>query len=179
MNILGLMGQWARYNDLVNNDLIRIFGELGPRWEEPVGSFFKTPRGILNHLLIADILWLRRFAENGILGELVEKRLSLFPVLQYGVEAFTDWEDYKEKRKVVDQLWLDFTREFPEEFLDREVVYKTVQGKQMKITFAGVVFHLFNHQSHHRGALSQILDQWGVANDYSGLNRILGQVVDE
>ena len=32
--------------------------------------------------------------------------------------------------------------------------------------------HVFNHQTHHRGQVSQILDEMGVAHDFSNL--ILG-----
>ncbi len=32
-----------------------------------------------------------------------------------------------------------------------------------------VFLHLFNHQTHHRGQISVLLDQLGVENDYSNL----------
>lgn len=178
MNIMEVLVQWSKYNDLVNNDLIRIFESLGSRWEEDAGSYFKSPRGVLNHLLIADVVWLRRLAENGVLAEVIETRLSVFPSVQYGMEVFEDWADFKAKRKLVDGLWIDVAQAFPENRLGDEIVYKTIQGKHMRLSLGGVVFHLFNHHTHHRGALSQILDAWGVANDYSGLNRAFGQLLD-
>lgn len=178
MDVKDIMVQWAQYTDLVNSDLIKIFETLGNRWEEEVGSYFKTPRGILNHLLIADVNWLRRLAENGVLTEVIEERLKVFPPLQYGMEVFDDWSDFQKKRKLVDGLWIEVASGFPQERLDDEIVYKTLQGRQMRIRLGGVIFHLFNHHTHHRGALSQILDSWGVANDYSGLNRVFGQLLD-
>lgn len=32
---------------------------------------------------------------------------------------------------------------------------------------------MFNHETHHRGQIAEILDQFGVANDYSNLYRTL------
>jgi len=39
--------------------------------------------------------------------------------------------------------------------------YKNSQGIESTKNFGEVVFHLFNHQTHHRGQVSTILSQYG------------------
>ena len=53
----------ARYNHWMN---VKLFGHASELPEakvaEDVGAFFKSILGTLNHILIADIIWLQRFS---------------------------------------------------------------------------------------------------------------------
>ena len=49
-----------------------------------------------------------------------------------------------------------FESDFEEDFL-----YRNTQGLEFQNNFGEVVAHLFNHQTHHRGQVSTLLNQLG------------------
>ena len=49
-----------------------------------------------------------------------------------------------------------FESDFEEDFL-----YRNTQGLEFQNNFGEVVEHLFNHQTHHRGQVSTLLNQLG------------------
>lgn len=51
---------------------------------------------------------------------------------------------------------MTFESDFEEDFL-----YRNTQGLEFQNNFGEVVAHLFNHQTHHRGQVSTLLNQLG------------------
>jgi uncharacterized damage-inducible protein DinB len=176
MNVLTIIRKWATYNEEVNQDLARILGPLAtgesPRWEAPVGSFFKNLKGLLNHLVNSDLAWLRRFSENGLASAELKPLLAGLPETDYKKILFETWGDYLDLRTRLDQAWKAFAQNVPEARLDENFTYTNFQGKSVTAPWIGLILHLLNHQTHHRGAISQILDSWGIENDYSGMTRV-------
>jgi uncharacterized damage-inducible protein DinB len=159
----------ARYNAGANDQLAALLGPHASRWEEPCGSYFGTVKGLVSHLCTADIRWFGRFAENGWGTPAWRTSVAALPVLAPGKDLFSDWEGFAALRKTLDGLWLDLAASFDGSRFDEAFTYTTIQKEEVTVRWAGVFFHLLNHQTHHRGALSQVLDSWGVDNDYSGL----------
>jgi uncharacterized damage-inducible protein DinB len=58
---------------------------------------------------------------------------------------------------------------FSEQHYGSIMEYKNWDGKDMKKSVWLALLHLFNHQTHHRGHISLILDHMDVENDYSGI----------
>jgi len=173
-----ILEKWTEYNQRTNGDLVKILRTLDEgKLEEPNGSYFTTLANILNHLMTADVVWFRRFRDHGFWPRSEEKSLVVFPETNYKTKLFTTLEEFIPLRTDLDRLWFAFAESLQEEVLDQEFVYTTIQGAKIKISIGGAILHLMNHQTHHRGAISQILDSWGVPNDYSGLNKTFGSPV--
>ena len=66
-----------------------------------------------------------------------------------------------------------FVNEIAPEDLDRYLEYVDSHGRAYKRVFGGLVLHVFNHQTHHRGMISIYLENMGIANDYSNLSETL------
>ena len=175
MTALAILKKWVDYNEQVNRDIENLFAPLAtgasPRWETPVGSFFKSAKGILNHIASSDLAWLRRFGDNGLAPSLKPLTADL-PETGIGKIMFNTWDEYVALRHKLDQAWKLFATEVPESHLDENFTYTNFQGKSVTAPWIGLILHLLNHQTHHRGALSQILDEWGIDNDYSGMTRV-------
>jgi len=54
--------------------------------------------------------------------------------------------------------------------LGNRMKYKNYKGEELERPYWNLVFHILNHGTHHRGEISALLDQGGVANDFSGFN---------
>jgi uncharacterized damage-inducible protein DinB len=46
--------------------------------------------------------------------------------------------------------------------IDSELVYKRMNGMEMRTPYAVALTHFFNHQTHHRGQATTILMQLGI-----------------
>lgn len=47
--------------------------------------------------------------------------------------------------------------------------FKNIRGEEIEKIFWITIIHIFNHQTHHRGEISAMLDILNIKNDYSGI----------
>jgi uncharacterized damage-inducible protein DinB len=78
-------------------------------------------------------------------------------------------QDYKEKRDQLDLSINEFVKELKMEDLEKDLNYIDSHGKEYKRNFGGLILHMFNHETHHRGMISIYLEEMKIANDYSNL----------
>lgn len=164
----------AKYNAHVNRELYAIVAKLDDAQHvKEVGSYFKSLFGLLNHLYSADCGWLLRFNEKlGPYSALDVPELA-DPLPPRGVPMFKDFETLQGKRPALDAVIEHFVTELPEADLTKSFSFTLRAGGERTLVCWQALAHLFNHQTHHRGAVAQILDEMGVENDYSNVMSIL------
>ncbi len=110
------------------------------------GAFFKSLHGTLNHLLVADRVWMRRF--TGV-GELPP---SLDAIL------YDDLPALRAARRTQDTLISRYIDGLSETDLTGTLRYRTVTNPQtIEQPLAPALDHFFNHQTHHRGQAHGLL----------------------
>jgi uncharacterized damage-inducible protein DinB len=77
----------------------------------------------------------------------------------------------KENRIKLDGIIVELTNEIETEDLYKTITRITRSGEKLEKIFWKVLIHMFNHQTHHRGQISQILDTLKIENDYSNMIR--------
>jgi len=123
----------------------------------------------MGHLLMCDINWMRRFREVfGYAGCLAHPRLLPDGHTWTRIE-FRTLEELSQERKVVDSLLGDFVAEADTGRFGDILAYSDSHGTPHRYVFRDVLNHVFNHQTHHRGQVSQILDELGVEHDFSNM----------
>ena len=164
----------AKYNSHVNRELYAIAAKLTAKQRsKQVGSFFKSILGLLNHIYSADLGWLVRFNEKlGPFKELDAPELR-DPLPERGALMFEDFATLQAKRASLDSVIERFIAAFPEADLKKSFTFTLRNGQQRTLVVWQALAHLFNHETHHRGAVSQVLDELGVENDYSNLMAIV------
>ena len=70
---------------------------------------------------------------------------------------------------MADQLLSRFAEEVTPADLAGRLRYKNWQGIGQDREFGGLVMHVFNHETHHRGQVSLYLDLLGKQNDFSNI----------
>lgn len=125
-------------------------------------AFFASILGTLNHLVVGDTIWLKRFSQQD------RHQQSLMPIKKLQLPTalnqilFSDLDLLAQHRKMLDDLIVRWMDELSEGDLDNRLSYINTKGvKSTKIVF-DVLLHFFNHQTHHRGQLSTLLFQAGV-----------------
>jgi uncharacterized damage-inducible protein DinB len=159
---------FAEYNRTTNQQMNALIARLGPeQWERRFDGYYPTIRALCNHLYVADFIWLKRlaglrpfrYAED----ELFEAQLTL------SSSAFSSQDEYLVKRTGLDAKLTAFAAELTAEDFAQPLVYKNFKGTEQRRNVGGLVLHLFNHGTHHRGMISLYLDSLGVENDFSNL----------
>lgn len=135
-----LFRQLASYNSWAN---ARLYGAALDLPDEacrrPIGVFFGSLHGTLNHLLVADRIWLRRLTGEG------EHPDRLDAVIHH------DLGDLARARRLEDERIETLVDSYGDGDLERIHAYRTTAGQAHEQTLADILLHLFNHQTHHRG----------------------------
>ena len=132
--------QLADYNHWAN---LRIYGAALEMPEEqyrrPIGVFFGSLHGTLNHLLLTDRIWLKRLTGTG------EPPDRLDTIL------YDDRKELLRARLAEDARLKDLVGSYGEGDLSRTAAYQTTSGRPYSQRLQDILLHLFNHQTHHRG----------------------------
>ncbi len=146
MSDLPYFRRLARYNGWANRRLFEAAGKLDPaEWEAPRSGFFGSLQKTLNHILVADRIWLARFEAR-----------------DHGMRALDqilhpDFAALKRAREAEDVWILSFLDRLPEARLAEELAYSNMAGEAKRLQLSFALAHFFNHQTHHRGQAHAML----------------------
>jgi len=142
----------ARYNRLANVQLYQACTMLDDtEYHKERQAFFHSIHGTLNHILVADRIWLGRFegVDSGIdsLDAILCETLS----------------DLTKARSAEDERIQMFISDTKTDALNVAFSYHSMDGTARKQPLAVLLAHLFNHQTHHRGQVHDMLSQTHIA----------------
>lgn len=163
MSIKSNFERMAAYNRWMNHKVYQSAAKLDPvELQADRKAFFGSVFGTLNHILVADTIWLKRFAGHPgnfqalkILHE-VDAPTSLSQILH------PDLDQLERARSMMDEIIIRMCSEAGEHDYNASLRYVTTKGQAFENEFAIVVQHFFNHQTHHRGQVTTLLSQAGI-----------------
>ena len=152
----------ARYNAWMNG---RLYGAAATLPAEALaenrGAFFGSLLGTLEHIVVGDTLWLKRFATHPAGGGLAPVVSLPTPTaldqIQFGALA-----PLHARRNLLDGAIEAFLSDLDEAGLDHPLAYRSTKGVASTRNFGMLLTHFFNHQTHHRGQATTLLSQAGV-----------------
>lgn len=125
-------------------------------------AFFGSILGTLNHLVLGDTVWLKRFAQHPAgFSALVPMQAVATPADLKHL-AFADIRQLAAHRTWLDQLIVDWSHTVQETDLDHRLHYSNMRGVTADKNFFSLLVHFFNHQTHHRGQATTLLTQAGL-----------------
>ena len=162
---------FAKYNGSVNESITEL---LKPLKKEQImmktKAYYPSIFETAVHIFVADINWLRRyrdtFKENKALNN---SNLLSMEQKTWREELESDYTKLFRSRKQVDDLITQFVNELDESKIDTVIKYKNYKGETVEKEAWKTLLHWFNHQTHHRGQISVLLDMVGVDHDFSGM----------
>ncbi|MFT5722638.1 MAG: putative damage-inducible protein DinB [Motiliproteus sp.] len=152
----------AAYNQWMNSKMYEAAGRLGmTELAKDRGVFFSSILGTLNHILVGDTLWLKRFATHPSCLTSLREVADLPSPSSLDQILFEDFAALTEHR-----IWLDcqistWIGELFEGDLNLMLSYHNSKGMPASKGFLSLIYHFFNHQTHHRGQVSALLSQAG------------------
>jgi uncharacterized damage-inducible protein DinB len=125
-------------------------------------AFFGSILGTLNHLVVADTIWLKRFATHPANYAALDMIRDLPTPVSLDQMLFTDIQSLSKHRKLLDQTIMEWAHSIAEHDLGYVLSYSNMKGIPAQKNFFSLVMHFFNHQTHHRGQATTLLSQAGV-----------------
>jgi uncharacterized damage-inducible protein DinB len=142
----------ANYNEWANARLFRMAHTLEDAlYRKSAGAYFGSLHGTLNHLLVADRIWMHRLTGTGSPPEKLDAIL------------FEDLASLRAARVLEDRRIIAFVQSLDEPDFEEMWDYRTLNGTPYRQRRREILAHLFNHETHHRGQAHAILTGLGVA----------------
>ena len=158
---------FAAYNTSMNDKLYGACATLSDEdRKRDRGAFFHSIHGTLNHLLLADSVWLGRFEKQP------------FAIRGLDQELYASFDELRAHRTAMDTRIDRWAHSLTDAALDAKLEFTSALTKRTHTaTLWKLALHLFNHQTHHRGQLTTLLSQAGV--DYGSTDLLfLPSVLD-
>jgi len=158
----------ARYNAHVNSEMNAIISGLTPAgWEKDLGGYFKSIRLLCSHIYISDMAWMKRFGTLRPFESL--KHPAIKKEFTRDSAPFAGIAEYMMMRSGLDSIIVSFADEITGDDLGTSLHYRNWKGEEQNRNVGGLIMHVFNHQTHHRGMVSLYLDLLWIENDFSNL----------
>lgn len=114
------------------------------------GAFFGSLNGTLNHLLVTDRIWMRRFTGEGPAPSALNEVVT------------DDLEELAAQRAAEDARIIAYVGGLDEATIAGNFTYRPVTNPvEVTQPLGPALAHLFNHQTHHRGQATAILTRIG------------------
>ena len=140
----------ANYNKWANEKIITSCKKLTEtEYMKDRGAFFSSIHGTLNHLLVVD---------RAFVAYIEEKNHSLKSLDQILYENLFQLE---KARIEEDKRLVDLVNNLSEKSIHKEITYKGFETGNTTYTINMILLTLFNHQTHHRGQIHNMLSQAG------------------
>jgi uncharacterized damage-inducible protein DinB len=132
---------FAAYNAWANRRIYDDAAALSDAdYRADKGAFFGSLHGTLNHLLVADLLWMRRFTGEG------DTPSRLDEILHDDLASLRAAREREDARIIAYAATLDAAT------LAATIRYRTLSSPtEIAQPLAPAIDHFFNHQTHHRG----------------------------
>ena len=142
----------AAYNAWCNERIYEVAAQLSEAdYHADRRAFVRSVSGTLNHLLVADRIWLKRFTGKG------EAPNRLDAIL------FENLSDLREARQREDERIIAYVESLSEADIAGRIRYRTISNPvEIEQPLASTLTHFFNHQTHHRGQVHCLLTGFGL-----------------
>lgn len=139
------------FNSWANHRILDACGTLtDEQFTRDLGSSYRSVRDTLVHIMGGERFWLERFRGRS-------------PSAVPSIEPLPDLASVRERWAGVERELQEFVTTRSAEDLERVLHYRTTEGNPNSQPLWQMMQHLVNHSSYHRGQVTTMLRQLGVA----------------
>lgn len=156
---------FAGYNRWADERVLKAAATLAPDdFLADHGAFFGSLCGTLNHIVVTNRIWMRRFTGAGPVQTRLDEILT------------TDLDELAGLMQAEDERIIRYIDTLDDAALAGSVSYRTITNPAgIHQPLATALAHFFNHQTHHRGQATALLTRIGGRNAVEGLDLLLFQ----
>jgi len=168
----GVLLYYAGYHEWATSRVLSaITSQLtAEQIEADSGLFFRSIRGTLNHLYLAEALWYHRLCQGT-----ADIPSPLHGTEKYWGKAAEEWEAYSQAHNATillakqSKLWRPLVHSLTEKPDDdaRTCSYLDTKGNLTKgRPVVPCLMHIFNHATHHRGQIHAAMTRFGIQEPF-------------
>ena len=153
--------EMSRYNAWQNNQIRQVVKALDEdTLRQDRGAFFGSLFATLNHILFGDTVWMSRWCSD-------------VPAPAADVDHMNfcatpgDWDAARFRMDGRIRIWAQTLSNI--DLVGTEEWVSGAAGRTLRMSKTQCIVQLFNHQTHHRGQVSQMLSQLGATPPVSDL----------
>lgn len=159
----------ALYNREVNQVLRSVVADNESLCTEAGTTYFGSVLDLLMHVASGDIGWIRHlWYGDDAAPRALSKRIGA--IVERTETQPDEWVAIRAEADAVIDRYCDG---LSAGVLLQDVALRSPHGDSYSLPRWQCMLHMFNHQTHHRGQLAQVLDDRGIENDFSNLFRYL------
>jgi len=169
----------ARYNEWMNSKVYEVAGQLSA--EELLAdrkAFFGSILGTLNHILIADTIWLKRFSYHPANHSALKVIADMQDPRSLDELRFINFAELTKQRHLLDSIILSWAGQLTNQDMEHVVHYRNMKGVPADKKLGSLLLHFFNHQTHHRGQVTTLLTQCGLDVGITDLQALIPDAID-
>ena len=160
-----------KYNRGANAEVVKALTAMSEAERKADrGAFAKSLHGLLSHIAGGE-LFLQAQLRAAPVPAAALKHAYADRKLVFGEENFPDFEDLSKAIAAFDDTNVAFAEALDDAAFETKCSVMTPKGK-LEVNIAWVVIQIITHGVHHRGQISQVLDELGIANDWSGIKPV-------
>jgi uncharacterized damage-inducible protein DinB len=153
----------AAYNAFMNDKVYGLAAQLAPGdlfddRKAYFGSLFAT----LNHLVVADRIWLKRFCSHPARQTALDGIRAAPAPAALTEPLAADLPGLLALRQELDRTIVQWAGELDDAVVAGTITYANMKGIVSHKRYASLIMHFFNHQTHHRGQATTLLAQSGL-----------------
>lgn len=165
-----LLRMYARYNQQADQQVVQLLDKLSlEELNQDRKSYYKSLAALVTHITGANLYFQGMFRQALPANSALQGTASLQMPEGDSLDA-AGWSAVKDSTVQADQALVDLIEHIEDKDLHAQVAVEWYGGKPATVP----VHYLFNiaiiHGVHHRGQISQILDELGMDNDFSGID---------
>lgn len=157
-----------KYNQSANKQVIKLLAELdeSDRLLDRK-SYFKSLNGLLEHI-VGGALYFQKFIKTSYpeIGGLNHKYMEY--KIESGKENSPGFSELQTALETLDSASVEMVGSLTDEDLNKTICLTFPQAK-LEYPMAVLIMQYANHGTHHRGQISQILDEMGIDNNFSSI----------
>jgi uncharacterized damage-inducible protein DinB len=164
---------WAQYGREADGKIYSLLTNMSnENREKDRGSYYGSLSGLFRHILGGTSFFLGMF--RGALPDKGAVQKVLAPL--EGIDVPQDrldeagWKDLGRAQEKLDNLLVDFIGVLEDDDFSAPLKLDWYGGNPAAVPLHFMLHNLSAHGTHHRGQISQILDEIKIDNDYSGIN---------
>jgi uncharacterized damage-inducible protein DinB len=170
--MVAIVTTFAKYNQEANKKILDILDTLSnDEREKERGSFYHSLSGLIRHVGGGGLFFAGLFRKA--LGSApAAASLAALEKISLPQDSLTEaqWKKVVADIGAIDQALVDFAAALSGADLAAPVKLDWYGGNPADVPLSFMLCQLLTHNTHHRGQVSQILDELKIDNDYSGIN---------
>jgi uncharacterized damage-inducible protein DinB len=162
---------YARYTKRANASVFALLDALPlEARNEDRKSYYKSLSGLASHVGGCPLYFHGLFRASSPAAAKALRGAEGLKVSEKKTLSSAEWSELEKACAIADQATIDLIQALSDDELAHPIKLDWYGGKPDAVPLCFLAHQLFVHGTHHRGQISQILDEMGIEHDFSAID---------